>query len=244
MKIDRRARTLQEGDGARVGVRDGEEAELALGLGAQVAVERPDEGGDDVRAQLFVVGHQIPQAVGDSEGPLADGHEGQDPVDEVSGELAHPAADAAKGKTRASCRTRRRPSGSRRPGTRDAADPAGAGRTGGRPRLPRGRRKAALSRPPRRGRGTSSSAPGAPGRGWSAPAACGHSRRAVSRSSGRGGPRGGGDSHGPCRRRGQGCQCVSAGNRGGRRRVAAEKEVLGGLAPAVLGGEDAAAKSR
>ena len=66
----------------------------ALGLGAQVAVERPDEGGDDVRAQLFVVGHQIPEAVRDGEGPLPGGHERQDPVDEVSGELLEEAAQA------------------------------------------------------------------------------------------------------------------------------------------------------
>ncbi len=46
----RRAPPLQEGDGARVCIRDRTEPELALGLGAQVAVQSPDEGGDDVRA--------------------------------------------------------------------------------------------------------------------------------------------------------------------------------------------------
>ena len=92
---------LDHGERADEGVFDASQAQRALGAPSQRAAERSDEDGEHVGAQSAIEGEHAAHRPGQRADPLADGHLGQDLVDQVGGDVGHTPAEARGAKATA-----------------------------------------------------------------------------------------------------------------------------------------------
>jgi hypothetical protein len=96
VEAQRAVGALDECDGADEGVLHTAQAEMTLSAPAQRARERTDEGVEHVGAQAPVVREWVAQGPRQRAHPLANGHFGQDRVDEVRREVAHSAPETRR----------------------------------------------------------------------------------------------------------------------------------------------------